>query len=116
MKKFLICMLVVCAIVVSGIGGMLFAGEKANVVVTDSAGKALVIKSVTLTSGSSTVASGLGTATHALFLPSTSSTGTTTARFYYAVSAGNVTFSAYDATGIISTSDYVGTGFIWGTP
>jgi hypothetical protein len=83
MKKFLRGMLVVGIITVAGISGMVFAGEKANVVVTDSAGKELVVKSVTLTSGSSTVASGLGTATHALFMPSTTSTGTNTATFEY---------------------------------
>lgn len=93
-----------------------FAGEKANVVVTDSPGKELVIKSVTITSGSSTVASGLGTVTAGTFMPSTASSGTTTARFSYSISGANITFYAYDLTGGTSTSGYSGTAFIWGTP
>ena len=113
MRKF-ICGLLAMGMIV--IAGNVFAGEKANVVVTDSAGKGLVVKSVTLTSGSSTVASGLGTATHALFMPSTTSTGTNTATFEYTASGSDVIFYAYDSTGNTSTSGYAGTALIWGTP
>lgn len=116
MKK-LFCILLIAGLVgFVPIASKVFAGEKANVVVTDSPGKELVIKSVTITSGSATVASGLGTVTAGTFMPSTTSTGTTTAGFEYTISGANITFYAYNLTGATSTSDYVGTAFIWGTP
>ena len=116
MKKFLRGMLVVGAIVVAGISGMVFAGEKSNVVVTDSANKELVIKTVTITSGSATVASGLGTPTHALFSPVADSNGSVTS-FKYVISSTDVIFYGYNpVTGATATTSMSGTGFIWGTP
>lgn len=75
------------------------------------------VQSVTITSGSVTVATGLGTCTNALFLASTASTGTTTSQFRYTTSGANAIFYAYDiATGATSTSNFSGTGLFYGTP
>ena len=116
MKKLFCSLLIIGCLGLIPIVNHVFAGEKANVVVTDSAGKELVIKSLTITSGSSTVASGLGTATHALRLLTTTNSGSATAG-RYVISGANVTFYEYDpVTGGTKTTDYTGSAFIWGTP
>lgn len=117
MKKFLFGVLVVVAIVVAGISGMVFAGEKANVVVTDSAGKAIVMKSVTVTSGSSSVtASGLGTVTGSMFMKDVDTNGSTST-FATLNSGSTARVYAYDpVTGGTGTTNHTGTLFIWGTP
>lgn len=94
-----------------------FAGEKANVVVTDSPGKEIVMKTITVTSGSSTATpSGLGTVTGSVFTANSDDIGSATT-FKVLNSGGNVTVYAYNpVTGATATTNHTGTAFIWGTP
>ena len=94
------------------IGGV----DKTTVVIATGSNTALKLTTVSLVSGSATVASGLGTPTGALFLPKLSSAGTTTASFDYTISGTNVIFYAFNLTGATSTSNYDGTALIYGTP
>lgn len=84
--------------------------DKTNILVTK-------VQDVTLTSGSSTVNTGLGTCTSVLFLPKTSSTGTTTTGFRYTTNGNTATIYAYSSnTGGTSTESFEGTGLFYGTP
>ena len=94
------------------IGGV----DKTKIVTATGTNTVLKLTTVSLVSGSVTVASGLGTPIGALFLPKLSSTGTTTATFDYTISGTNVILYAFDRTGATSTSGYDGTALIYGTP
>lgn len=75
------------------------------------------MNSATLTNGSGTVNTGLGTCTAALFMPSLASAGTTTTDFRTSISGATVTIYGFSTTtGATSTGNFTGSLLSYGTP
>jgi len=128
MKKFRNLFIFLCALCVFVAGTTLYADTiKPDIIDVQSTFKFkgtdqsniinMKMNSATLTSGSGTVNTGLGTCTAALFTADNLSAGTTTATFRTSISGATVTIYGYSTlTGATSTSNYSGYLLSYGTP
>ena len=117
MKKFLRGMLCIGVVALACMAGRAYAGEKANVVVTNAPGYEMVMKTLSLTAGQGTPTSGLGTITGMLADITTVSTGSSSMSLRYVISGTNTYVYMTDpVTGATSTANGTGTVLFWGTP